>query len=1041
MYLCLNKYINLDREVLVQLRQTRALSQEGLSWACLDRGLPLSMATIKRAEAGRAILYRSAKSFAAYYGCKLSELTTSGLTENEDTNCNSADVFVPKEKPAGKLRGRDFELQLFKQVLLRCIEEKTGRLLCVRGVAGIGKSKLLEAFCEIGRDASCPTYSVNIEQDRGDNRAFSSLLEQVFSDAQIDSVNELFDFLCETSKLDSTEQVYLSHLLDIVPPNLNVSGKVVRSSCYGSVKLFIELLRARHHEKNIVIFFEDIHWASDELLMALKGLSAEIYDTPILMVISTRLENDPVDTIWRSGLLNTPMNTIDLAPLSRSDTMAMALEYKDIDQDYLDKILRLADGNPLFLEQLLLNYPDKIGCLPETIQDLIKTRLSTLDEDSLRLAKVASVIGDQVDVDLLEYLLQVNEMEFDRLIHSQIIRTLDEDSVHFSHSLIRQGIYESINDDEKRELHCQAAKWFYGKDKRLHAQHLGLANSYKASRAFLVAAEEALDKHNFGAALSLIDSALLKANSSQEKFQFISIKGMIFNKLGLPEQALGWFSLALELADSAESLCEIHLSMASTYILLHRDQEAKAHLDKAESQCHGDLRTRLLYLRSRANESSKQATVGLIGHCEEQYDQRQIKDFLQTFDCFEQRIVEQPGPIRSIKVGVLHSQTGPLRELECGVIRTTLIAIGEINANGGLLGYQLEPVLVDGQSNEIGFYRGAEKLLDDADVAAVFGSSTSSSRRYIRHLFEDRNRLLVYPFQYEGIEQSDNVFYIGPAPNQTALPAVEWLFSQNKRRLMLVGSDYVYPVVINSLIKQQMEEWQLQAPAEVYKPLGCTQYGNIIENIKQYAPDAIVLTLVGLQANKSFFQQLHDSGVKAGDIEIVSLVLSENDLSAIPTEHVKGTYSLFAYFQNFEDPVNAQFVRRYKASYGIEQQIGGYMESAYMGVYLWAKAVQKAGLFDTDKVRVAMRGTAHYGPGGIAYIDEHNNHTWRHVQLARVNSTGEFEIVWRSDKPVRPEPFPNGERDQWENRLQQLKQSRWNNEWELLCSGQQCKLC
>lgn len=1033
----MNRYVTLNKDVLVRLRQNKALSQDGLSYACQKRGLPLSIATIKRAEAGKAILYRSAKSFAEYFACKLSELKVGGMIE--DAEKDFVDFDQRNDVPASQLFGRDFELQLFKQTLLSCDLEKKGRLLCIRGGAGIGKTKLLETFCAISQAALCPTYKVDIEQSQGNKSIFFTLLLQVVSDVHINTPHELFDKICQATKLNSAEQFFLSQLLDIEPPSLDGPSKIIRNLIYDSARVFTKLLRVCHPDKTIVIVFEDIHWASEFLLMSLKGLSAEIYNEPILMVISTRLENDPIDTIWRSGLINTPMNTLDLSPLSRSDAMSMAREYGNVEPDYLENIFHLANGNPFFLKQLLFNYPNKIGCIPATIQELIETRLSTLNERSLRLAKAASVIGDEVDVDLLEYLLQIKDLDFNELIASQIICSLEVGYVRFYHTLIRQGIYESIEDHEKRELHDQVAKWLFVKDKRLCAQHLALAKSYQASRAFLVAAEEALSKHNFGVALSQIDSALLKANSLHEKFQFLSVKGLILNKFDLPEQALRYFSQAEELADSAKDLCEISLHMASTYILLRRDCEAKIYLDKAESQCLGELRRRLLYLRSQIDQCHTLKTVGLIDHCDKLYDQRQIKDIIKCFDVPEKSLIKHSQSDRSIKVGVLHSQTGPLKELEFGVIRTTLIAIGEINESGGLLGHQIEPFLVDGKSDKLDFYRGARNLLDDASVAVVFGSSTSSNRRYIRHLFEDGNRLLVYPFQYEGIEQSENVFYIGPAPNQTALPAVEWLFSQNKRRLMLIGSDYVYPVVINSLIKQQLEEWELRTPAEFYKPLGCTFYGKIIENIKQYGPDAIILTLVGLESNKSFFQQLYDSGIKPGDINIVSLVLSENDLSAIPREHIEGTYSLFAYFQNFDNPVNAQFVRRYKAIYGIEQQIGGYMESAYMGVYLWAKGVQKAGSFETDKVRAAMRGMAHYGPGGIACIDEHNNHTWRHVQLARVNSTGEFEIVWRSDKPIKPEPFPKGDSVQWENRLQQMKQSRWDNDWELLCDGQQCK--
>ncbi|MBX3669497.1 MAG: AAA family ATPase [Rhodocyclaceae bacterium] len=594
----MNKYITLNRDALVRLRQAKALSQEGLSWACQERGLPLSAATIKRAEAGRAILYRSARCFADYFDCPLGELTVDKPAAALGSLV--AQVSAANPAAAATLLGRDFELQVFTQTLLRCEDENKGRLLCIRGVAGIGKSSLLSTFCGIGRDAGCPTYMVSLEQRQGHKNSFVRLLEQLFPSTATTSPEALYAHICDCMSLGSRERIHLALLLDVAPPSSAGTKPSARISSDGHVQVLIDIIRARHPGAAVVVMFEDIHWAAQDLLMNLKALSAGIHEVPVLMVLSTRPENDPIDTIWRSGLFNTPMHTLDLAPLSKTAARAVALAHADMDADYLEKILRQADGNPLFLQQLLLDYPDRIGRLPRTIQELVKSRLAGLDTASVKLASAAAVIGDQVDLDLLRHLLDTDHLDFDGLLQSQIVRSRDQSSMRFTHALICQGIYENTGDELKRELHGRAAKWFYGRDKRLHAQHLGLADSLQASRAFLVAAEEALGKHNFGAALSLIDSALLKPASPQEAFQFLLIKGLIFNKLDLPEKALSWFAQALALADSGDDRCEIHLAMAATYILLQRWKDATAQLDIAEPLCHGELNTRCHFLKATA---------------------------------------------------------------------------------------------------------------------------------------------------------------------------------------------------------------------------------------------------------------------------------------------------------------------------------------------------------------------------------------------------------------------------------------------------------
>jgi urea transport system substrate-binding protein len=394
--------------------------------------------------------------------------------------------------------------------------------------------------------------------------------------------------------------------------------------------------------------------------------------------------------------------------------------------------------------------------------------------------------------------------------------------------------------------------------------------------------------------------------------------------------------------------------------------------------------------------------------------------------------VEPRGPralrgLREIQVGVLHSQTGFLRELEAGVLRATLLAFQEINDHGGLLGRRVVPIVADGRSSETVFMEQAAHLIGREDMVTLFGCSTSSSRRRVKPLIEDNEQLLFYPFQYEGIEASPHIAYVGPTPNQQALPAVDWLFGQGRRNFLLIGSDYVYPVVTNELIKDRIASLGGRVTGEQYFGMGCRDFREAVDAVAQQAPDAVILTIVGLASNYAFLQQLHRARCRVPTV--LSLVLSEDDLANIAIEYTAGIYTLFSYFQNIDHPLNQDFVRRYKQRFGDRSRIGGYMESAYVGVYLWAKAVQKADSVERGAIKLAMKGISHFGPGGMAYMDEENNHVWRHVRVAQVGRDGEYHVAWNSEQPVRPEPYPPCKSvEEWHAYLRLLRE-RWRGHW------------
>jgi urea transport system substrate-binding protein len=361
---------------------------------------------------------------------------------------------------------------------------------------------------------------------------------------------------------------------------------------------------------------------------------------------------------------------------------------------------------------------------------------------------------------------------------------------------------------------------------------------------------------------------------------------------------------------------------------------------------------------------------------------------------------------KTIKVGVLHSLSGTMSISEVAVRDASLLAIEEINAAGGLLGAQIVPVVEDGASDWPTFAEKAEKLIQQDKVSVVFGCWTSASRKAVLPVFEELNHLLFYPVQYEGLEASPNIVYTGAAPNQQIMPAVTWLLGEGKKRFFLLGSDYVFPRTANQIIKAQLAAEGGQTIAEEYTPLGHVDYTTVVARIRELNPDAILNTLNG-DSNVAFFKQLKAAGISAEDIPVMSFSVAEEELVGIGTDNMAGHYAAWNYFMSMETPENAAWIQRFKAKYGANRMTDDPIEAGYFGVYLWAEGVKKAGTFDTDKVREALKGVAYRAPEGLVTIEPSNNHTHKIVQIGRALPSGQFEVVWKTNGPIMPEPFPN----------------------------------
>jgi urea transport system substrate-binding protein len=348
------------------------------------------------------------------------------------------------------------------------------------------------------------------------------------------------------------------------------------------------------------------------------------------------------------------------------------------------------------------------------------------------------------------------------------------------------------------------------------------------------------------------------------------------------------------------------------------------------------------------------------------------------------------------------------------------MTIDEINAKGGVLGKKLEPVVVDPASNWPLFAEKARELLAVNKVAAVFGCWTSVSRKSVLPVFEELNGLLFYPVQYEGEESQRNVFYTGAAPNQQAIPAVDYLMNEEGvERWVLAGTDYVYPRTTNKILRAFLKSKGVKDEdiMEEYTPFGHSDYQTIIANIKKFASagkkTAVVSTING-DSNVPFYKELGNAGLSAKDVPVVAFSVGEEELRGVDTKPLVGHLAAWNYFMSIKNPANAEFVKKWSA-YAKAKNIAGHkdkpltndpMEATYIGINMWAQAVEKAKSTDTDKVIAAMAGQTFKAPGGFtSTMDKENHHLHKPVFIGEVKADGQFNVVWKTPGPVVADPW------------------------------------
>jgi len=371
----------------------------------------------------------------------------------------------------------------------------------------------------------------------------------------------------------------------------------------------------------------------------------------------------------------------------------------------------------------------------------------------------------------------------------------------------------------------------------------------------------------------------------------------------------------------------------------------------------------------------------------------------------------------TVKIGVLHSLSGTMAISETSLKDVVLMAAEEINKKGGVLGKEIEPVVVDPASDWPLFAEKAKELINQHKVAVTFGCWTSVSRKSCLPVFEEYNQLLFYPVQYEGEEQSLNVFYTAASPNQQLIPAAEYMMGElGMKKFYLLGTDYVFPRTANKVLKAFLLTKGVPEAniVEEYTPFHHQDYQTIVGKIKKFAAagNACVLSTINGDSNVPFYKEFANQGLSSDDCPIMAFSVAEDELRAMDVPPLVGHLAAWNYFQSVKSRENRNFVRAFKSYCKKNKLPGGSkrvtddpIEAAYFGVYVWKAAVEKAGTFDVDKVRQAVYGLEFDAPGGKKRMHDSNQHTLKPVYVGEILKNGQFKIVWESDGLVSPDSY------------------------------------
>ena len=357
-----------------------------------------------------------------------------------------------------------------------------------------------------------------------------------------------------------------------------------------------------------------------------------------------------------------------------------------------------------------------------------------------------------------------------------------------------------------------------------------------------------------------------------------------------------------------------------------------------------------------------------------------------------------------VKVGVLHSLSGTMAISETTLKDTMLMLIEQQNQAGGLLGCEIEPVVVDPASDWPLFAEKARELLTVHEVDVIFGNWTSVSRKSVLPVIEELNGLLFYPVQYEGEESSKNVFYTGAAPNQQAIPATDYFLEElGVEKFALLGTDYVYPRTTNNILESYLKSKGI--PEEDifvnYTPFGHSDWSTIVSDVVELGADGSyvgVISTINGDANIGFYKELAAAGVSAADIPVVAFSVGEEELSGLDTSNLVGHLAAWNYFQSADTPANEEWVAAWKARMGEDRVTNDPMEAHYIGFNMWVNAATEAGSADVDAVRDAMYGQEFPNLTGGTAVMLPNHHLAKPVLIGEITADGQFDIISETEE-------------------------------------------
>ncbi|MCU1692753.1 MAG: urea transporter substrate-binding protein [Frankiales bacterium] len=366
----------------------------------------------------------------------------------------------------------------------------------------------------------------------------------------------------------------------------------------------------------------------------------------------------------------------------------------------------------------------------------------------------------------------------------------------------------------------------------------------------------------------------------------------------------------------------------------------------------------------------------------------------------------------TVKVGLVRSLSGALAISETAVRDSELLAIKEVNASGGLLGKQIQPIVEDGETKPEVFAQKAEKLLSQDKVAVLFGGWSSSSRKAMKPVVEGKNALLFYPVQYEGLEASPNIFYTGATTNQQIVPALDYMKKKGLKKVFLAGSDYVFPRTANKIIKAYAAANGMTIVGEEYIPLEEANAQGIAAKVLAAKPQVVFNTLNG-DANVSFFKELKAAGNTPAKIQTISVSIAEEEVAGVGVDNLAGHLVSWNYYQTTDTPKNPAYVAAYQKEYGADRHTDDPIEAGYNSVYIWAAAVKKAGTFDVPAVIAAANGLTLETPEGTLRVHPKNHHVYKTARIGEVQPDGLIKEIDGSGTPLEPDPCLDGAAYPW----------------------------